>query len=329
MLTLAGCNTNGNGQQGTTLPPLQSTDTTAPVQKQQLNIGVLKGPTGMGAAYLMASDEANETVNDYEFTIAGAPDVLVSQIVSGELDIAALPSNTAATLYNKSSSVVVAAVNTLGVLYVVQKGDAVKSVTDLKGKTVYSSGKGTTAEYVFNYILEKNGLKPGEDVKIEYETEHAAVVSKATAGQADIVLLPEPFVTSLCAASSDYSVALNLTSEWQGLNAGELPMGVIVVNKSFAQANPDAVNAFLTEYSASVNSTQVAPEAAAVVIANYGIMDEAVAKNALPRCNIVCLTGEQMKAALEPYYGILLEANEASVGGFVPDAGFYFMPAAA
>ena len=290
-----------------------------------INIGMLKGPTGMGAAWLMEQDSLGATVNDYNFTIAGAPDVLTSQLLSGEMDIAALPTNVISTLYNKANGEVeILGVNTLGVLYILENGDTVQSVADLSGKTILASGQGSTAEYILDNILAQNGLTVGEDVEIFWATEHSEAATLALAGEYDVVMLPEPFVTSVTTQSDDFRVALDLTAEWEALGNGELTMGGIAVRKAFAEENPEAVAAFLEEYGESITYTQENTADAAALIEKYEIATAAVAQTALPRCNIVWYTGEAMKAPLESFYQVLYDYNPATVGGTLPGEDFYY-----
>lgn len=291
--------------------------------KPAVRIAVLKGPTGMGAAKLMADNDAGLTENAYAFTLAGAADVVTSQLITGELDMAALPTNAIALLSQKTGGAVqAAAVNTLGVLYILQRGDAVKTLSDLSGKTLLSSGQGSTAEATINYLLENAGVK----ADVEYVSEHSEVVAKATAeGSAyDLVLLPEPFVTMLQMQCKDFTVALNLTSEWEAAGAGILPMGGIAVRREFAEKNPAAVEAFLKEYAASVAYVNENVEEAAALIEQYDILKAPVARQAIPRANMVCLTGFAMRAALESFYAVLEGFNPKLIGGAMPEDGFYY-----
>lgn len=285
-----------------------------------VNIGVLKGPTGMGAAWLMDQNEQGLSVNSYNFTIAGAPDVLTGQLISGDMDMAALPTNAISTLYNKTDGkITVLGVNALGVLYVLENGDRINSVADLEGKTILASGQGSTAEYVLNYILEQNGVS----AEIFWASEHSEAATLALSGEYDIVMLPEPFVTTVTTKNGSFRVALDLTREWEALGGGELTMGGIAVRTEFLEAHPDAVKAFVKEYANSVAFTNAQPADAAKLIAKYEIAAEEIAKNAIPRCNIVWLHGENYKAKLENFLGVVYEANPAGIGGKMPGDDFY------
>lgn len=285
-----------------------------------VNIGVLKGPTGMGAAWLMDQNEQGLSANSYNFTIAGAPDVLTGQLISGDMDMAALPTNAISTLYNKTEGkITVLGVNALGVLYVLENGDRINSVADLEGKTILASGQGSTAEYVLNYILEQNGVS----AEIFWASEHSEAATLALSGEYDIVMLPEPFVTTVTTKNGSFRVALDLTREWETLGGSELTMGGIAVRTEFLEAHPDAVKAFVKEYANSVAFTNAQPADAAKLIAKYEIAAEEIAKNAIPRCNIVWLHGENYKAKLENFLGVVYEANPAGIGGKMPGDDFY------
>ena len=285
-----------------------------------VNIGVLKGPTGMSAAWLMDQNDQKLSANEYNFTVAGTPDAITGQLINGDMDIAALPTNAISALYNKTEGKIsVLGVNALGVLYILENGNSINSVSDLAGKTVLASGKGSTAEYVLNYILEKNGVI----AEIVWAAEHSETATLALKGDYDIVMLPEPFVTNVTAKSDAFRVALDLTEEWEALGNGELTMGGIAVRTAFLEEHPDAVKAFVDEYGKSVAFTNSQPEDAAKLIAKYEIAAEEVAKNAIPRCNIVWLHGKDYKAVLENFLGVVYDANPAGIGGKMPGDDFY------
>ena len=285
-----------------------------------VNIGVLKGPTGMSAAWLMDQNDQKLSANEYNFTVAGTPDAITGQLINGDMDIAALPTNAISALYNKTEGKIsVLGVNALGVLYILENGNSINSVSDLAGKTVLASGKGSTAEYVLNYILEKNGVI----AEIVWAAEHSEAATLALNGDYDIVMLPEPFVTNVTAKSDAFRVALDLTEEWEALGNGELTMGGIAVRTAFLEEHPDAVKAFVDEYGKSVAFTNSQPEDAAKLIAKYEIAAEEVAKNAIPRCNIVWLHGKDYKAVLENFLGVVYNANPAGIGGKMPGDDFY------
>ena len=285
-----------------------------------VNIGVLKGPTGMSAAWLMDQNDQKLSANEYNFTVAGTPDAITGQLINGDMDIAALPTNAISALYNKTEGKIsVLGVNALGVLYILENGNSINSVSDLAGKTVLASGKGSTAEYVLNYILEKNGVI----AEIVWAAEHSEAATLSLKGDYDIVMLPEPFVTNVTAKSDAFRVALDLTEEWEALGNGELTMGGIAVRTAFLEEHPDAVKAFVDEYGKSVAFTNSQPEDAAKLIAKYEIAAEEVAKNAIPRCNIVWLHGKDYKAVLENFLGVVYNANPAGIGGKMPGNDFY------
>ena len=302
----------------------------ATAEKTKVNVAALNGPTGMGLAKLMDDQDKGTTKNDYSFTLAGAPDDIVAKITSGEVDIAAVPTNLAASLYNKTNgNVRLIAVNTLGVLYIVENGDTVQSVADLKGKTVYATGQGATPEYALDEILTKNGIDPDKDVTVEYKSEHSELATLVTSGQVKLALLPEPFVTNVTLKNKDVRVALDLTKEWNAANdndKSELVMGVMIARKDFVEQNPQALKDFLAEYKTSTEYVNANVEEAAALIEKYGILPSAeVAEKALPNCNIVFTDGQAMKEQVAPFLKVLYDANPKSVGGKLPDDAFYFI----
>ena len=309
-----------------------SSGSEAPAVRADVNIGLLAGPTGVGAAKMLAENAAGTSANNYTATVFSAPDEVTAKIISGELDIAAVPTNLAAVLYKKTEGKVkLAALNTLGVLYVLTaEGVSVASVADLKGKTVYSSGQGAVPEYVLNYILDANGVK--DDVEVVYEAEHDAVIADLASGKATIAVLPEPKVTAALTQVAGASVALDLTAEWDKAAAlkgdsAVLSMGCVVVSSAFAEQNKSALDAFLAEYKASIEYMSDAAniEDAAALCETYGIIPKAaVAKKAIPNCSLTYVDGAEMKTQISAFYKILFDYNPASVGGTLPDEEFYY-----
>ena len=292
-----------------------------------VRIAGLKGPTTMGLVNLLPMQEDGSANLSYDLQLYGTADEIVPLLTKGELDMAAIPANLAATLYQKTEGAIqVMAVNTLGVLYVVEKGDTVQSVADLKGRTILSTGKGTTPEYVLRYILAQNGIDPDKDVTIEFYSEATEVTAQmAVAGDA-IAVLPQPYVTSASMQDDTLRVALDLTAEWEKVCDTQLITGVTVVRTAYAEEHPDVVAAFLEDYAASVDAANNDLDGTAALCEEQGVVAKAaIAKAALPECNIVCITGEDMKADVAGYAQVLYDADPASVGGTMPDDGFYYL----
>lgn len=296
-------------------------DTAAP---EVIRVSALKGPTAMGMIKLMDDNSEN---SGFEFTIAGAADEITPALVQGNTDIACVPANLASVLYNKTEGgVKVLAVNTLGVLYIVQNGEpTIASVSDLAGKTIYASGKGATPEYALRYILTQNGLDPDSDVTIEWKSEHSECLSALVTDEGSAAMLPQPFVTTAQTKNEGVSVVLDLNSEWEALNNGSaLVTGVVIARTEFAEQYPDALNSFLEEYSASVEYVNANTADAAQLIGKFDIVPAAVAEKALPKCNIVFISGAEMKEKLSGYLSVLYESEAASVGGALPADDFYY-----
>ncbi len=286
----------------------------------EIRIAALKGPTGMGMVKL--ADKQNYP--NYTVSIEASPDALNPRIISGEVDVAAVPVNLASVLYNKlDGDISVLAVSTLGVLYVVEAGSEVNSVADLAGKTVYATGQGATPEYILNYLLDKNGV--AGSVEVNYVGEHAALATMLADGSAEIGMLPEPNVTSTLAGNDNLRIALNLTEEWNKVCSTELVQGVVIARKSFVNEHPEAIEQFLREYEKSSAFVNENIDEAAKLIVDVGILGNVeIAKKAIPNCNISFSKGEAMHKAVEGMLTVLFEANPKSIGGKLPDKDFYY-----
>lgn len=306
----------------------ENTDNVGDFTGAEVNIAVLGGPTGVGAVSLMAANDAGETVNSYNFTVAAANDEVVAGLSSGEFDIAAIATNVAANLYNKTSGKIkLCALNTYGVLYILESGEEVTEIADLAGRTVYATGQGANPEFVLNYLLNANGLVAGADVTVEY-MDSAALVSGMAAGDIELAMLPMPAAATVTMQNEQVRLALDLTEEWDKVtDEGDLTMGCVVVRSEFAEQQPEAVAAFLTEYADSIAAVQADAEQAAELCETYGIVPKAaVARRAIPNCNLCFVSGGDMRPAIEPYYTVLYNANPAAIGGALPDEDFYFIP---
>ncbi len=303
------------------------TPTPAAAEKIDINVAALKGPTAMGMVQLMEEAEAGATANNYSFTIAGAADEVTANIIKGEFQIAAVPCNLASVLYNKSKGAVqVAAINVTSVLYIVETGEEIQSVEDLKGKTIYSTGKGTTPEYTLNHLLQSAGLDPEKDVRIEFKTEATEVAAMLAESADAIAMLPQPYVTVAMTQNENIRIALDVAAEWEKYTENSsVVTGVVLVNKAFAEEQPEAVSAFLAEYRASTEYVNANVEEAAALVEKQDIVKAAVAKKALPKCNIVFITGEDMKTRVSAYLDVLHGQEPNSVGGELPGEDFYFV----
>lgn len=319
----AGC---GKAEKETENPKETREEVAEKTEKAPIDVDImaLKGPTAMGLVEMMEN-------SDYNFSIVASVDEVSPKLLQGETDIAAIPANLASVLYNKTEGEIqVLAINTLGVLYIVENGETIQSVADLKGKTIYASGKGATPEYALNYILSSNGINPETDVTIEWKSEHSECVAALASQENSVAMLPQPFVTTAQAKNSQIRTALDLTKEWDALQKdGEqkssMITGVVVVRKEFAEENPEEIQEFLKEYHTSVDYVNENVKDAAQLIEKYDIVPAAVAEKALPACNIVCIDGEEMKEKLSGYLEVLNAQNPQAVGGEIPENDFYYI----
>lgn len=318
LISFVACNNDGSGDL-TTEPSAQ--ETTAPQgNTEKIKIAAIKGPTGMGMIDLMDDEK-------YSFTLTSDPTEIVSLISSKSVDVAACPLNLAANIYKKTNGGIrMIGLNTLGVLYIVTNGTDLTSISELKGKTVYSTGQGSTVEYILNYILNENGLKVGEDIKVEYLSEHSELVAKMASGAVEYGVLPQPFVTAATAKNDKLKVTLSLTEEWNKVSPEtQLSMGCLIARTEFVENNKEALNTFIAENKLSVESVNNNPAAAAQKIAEKGIIESAaVAEKAIPHCNVVFIDGEQMKTIANANFEVYFNADPTSIGGAIPNSEIYY-----
>ena len=297
-------------------------------QTTTIRIGAMAGPTAMGMVKLRKDSENGNTKNTYAFEdFATDASAFVTPLATGEIDIAAVPSNLAANIYNKTEGKVqVVAVNTLGVLNLVERGNTVNSISDLKGKTIYATGMGAVPEYTIRYILSGNGLDADKDVNIVWCSDTTEALSKLKSEDGAIAVLPQPFVTAASAQISGLRVVMDLNEAWEKINNNsKIVTGVIVVRKEFAERYPEQLKKFIDEYNESVAYTSSNVDETAQLIAEYGVVaSAAIAKKALPKCHIVCYVNGDMKNALKGFLQVLYDQNPKSVGGSMPKDDFYY-----
>ncbi|MCM1286269.1 MAG: ABC transporter substrate-binding protein [Acetobacter sp.] len=298
--------------------------------KEPVNINayVINGPTGIGAVQMMNAAENGEGNEKYNFTVAAAPDEIVSKISTGEADIAAVATNMASSLYNKTNGgIKILAVNTMGVLFALNnKGAAINSIADLKGRTIYTTGQGANPEYIINYLLNENGIDTQKDVRIEYKAEGSELVPVWATNPEAVIIAPQPVASSIKAKYQIADNGLDLSAEWNKVaDDSSLMMGCIVVRTEFLNENPDAVKSFLEDYEKSVNTAVQDIEGTAALCEKYGIVaSKEIAKVAIPNCNICFITGDEMKNQLTGYLTVLYNADPKSVGGKLPGDDFWY-----
>lgn len=290
-----------------------------------IRLGGLKGPTTMGMVKFLDDVENGLSSVDCDFTLAANIDEVSPKLIKGELDIAAIPANLASVVYNNTEGAIqLLAINTLGVTYIVDTGSEVNSIEDLRGKTVYASGKGTVVEYTFRYILQANGIDPDNDLTIEWKSEATEVVAVLKNG-GGVALLPQPFVTVAQSSIEGLRIALSMVEQWDALDTESVFVtGVLAVRREFAENYPEQLSAFLDEYRASIEYANSNVSETAQLIERYDIVKAAVAEKALPYCNIAFYEGGEMQNLIEGYYQVLFEQNPSSVGGALPGEDFYY-----
>lgn len=320
VVSFAGCGT----KQTTSSTPDTSSEA-EPYTAVDMSVACMTGPTGIGMAKLMADSDAKSTANNYTFTVASSAADITGKFINGEINIASVPTNVAATLYNKTNGKVrMLAVNTYGVLSILEKGNSITSIADLKGKTIYATGKGQNPEYILKYILTKNGINPESDVTINFVSSED-LVSKLVSGEAQIAMAPEPAATTVMVKNTELNRVLSINDEWLKISDSTLMMGCVIALDSYIEANPAGVEKFLSEYEASVNFATQNIDEASKHCATYGITaSDIIAKKAIPTCNLCYVTGAEMKNNVNSYYQVLFDADATSIGGTLPADDLYY-----
>lgn len=290
-----------------------------------INIGCMKGPTGIGMIKLLSDSDEGKTEAKYNYTIAGTADEIATKLLKGDLDIAAVPCNLASVLYNKSEGdILTLAINTLGVLYIVEAGETIATAEDLKGKTIYSTGQGTTPEYTLRFLLSSAGLDPDKDVNIQFKSEAPEVLAALKQDNTAAAMLPQPYATVALNSDENMRIALDVTKEWENYNKGNTVVtGVLVARKSFIEENKSTLEVFLKEYEASTAYANSNIDNTAALLEKYDIFKAAIAKKAIPYCNVTFITGADMKNKAIAYLSVLLNENPASIGGKLQEEMFY------
>ena len=307
---------------GTSEPDAPASDVS---EGTQINVGTIRGPTGMGMTSLMEQAEAGNTQNTYHFTIGGTPEEMTAGILSGELDIVAVPTNVAATLYQVTDgNVQLITVCALGVWSILDSTGTIHTIEDLRGKTINTTGQGATPEFALAYVLRQNNIDPETDVTIVYNTENAELASLMVAGNVEIGMLPQPFVTTVTNQNADIQIALDLNEEWNAVSPDSaIVSSSIIARRDFIEAHPEAIQIFIQEFADSVDFVNNNVEAAADLMEKFDIIPAAVAIRAIPGSNLVHISGADMQPLVNGFLTVLYEANPQSVGGSMPDENFY------
>lgn len=320
----------GNETQNTTSAPLPSTTSTTlnPAAKSNINVAFVKNLSGVGALSLMDKAEKGKTEEKYTISLAQDTEEITDNFTNGDLDIASLPLDSAAALYNKTQGgISIIAITSDAMFYMLEDGDDINSISDLKGKTILTAGKGTLTEYVLAYILEKNNLKAGEDVTVEYAADYSEALSKADEDPYDVVLLPEPYATTLTQKDDDFKIKINLHEEWEKATDGaSLPDNVIAVRSDFLKENKEAVDKFLSEYTASTKDVTDNMESISTLLEKYEITKPEITERIVKNLKPTCITGEDMKKQAEAFLKIIGEVNTDAIGGNLPKESFYYIP---
>ncbi len=321
LLTLTGC-----GNNDTASNPSSESNSSEEYKSQDMHIACLKGPTGVGMAKLVEDAQNKKTANNYTFTIATAADEISGKIISGEINIASVPTNLAAKLHQKTNGkITMLAVNTLGVLSFLSSDESVKTMADLKGKTIYSAGEGSNPEYILKYILKQNNIDPEKDVTIKFVSTGEQLSAAMISGQATVAMVPEPAATTVLTKKTTVKRIFTVNDEWEKVSDSKLMMGCVVALDSYIENNKAAVDKFLEEYKASIAFANSNLDDTAKYCESYGIVPSAaIAKAAIPTCNVKYVDKDDMKNSIKGYFEVLLSFDAESIGGKLPDDKFYY-----
>lgn len=292
----------------------------------EIKIYALSGTTAMGMAQMISNAENDTDEMNYNIEIFNAADKITNAVITGECAIAALPTNVAAKLYKKSEGgVQLLALNTLGVLYVLDTTGSINTLSDLSGKTVYIPGGGSNPEYITAALINGAGISNVTLDTTSYPDPNALQVALA-AGKVSIAVLPEPKVSVVTGSAQNVKVAIDLTAEWEKIyGENTLVQGCLVINKAFADEHPAEVKKFLQDYEASVNFISQGSDEAVGMVVDTGIIPKApLVKKALPKCNLCCITGNDMKDSIGVFYEKIFALDKQSIGA-MPDDGFYYV----
>lgn len=328
LFTLVACDT-GSDNDPVSSAPDTSTENSTVETPPTMTIAAIQGPTGVGLVNLMAADTAGTAAFDYTFDICTSPQEAMTKVSSGDVLFASVPTNVAASLYNKTNGGIrILAINTGNVLSILENGTSIQSVEDLRGKTIYSTGQGANPEYVLRHLLKENGLDPDKDVTIEFLAENTELATMLVTGQAQIALVPQPVATTVMLKNASLRVALDVGALWDEITTDDSQpvMGCLIAKKETVEKYPQTIATFLQEYEASIKAATEDVDATASYCETYGIIEKAnVAKAAIPNCALQFTAGADMQKVLQGYYQVLFAANPQSIGGAVPDGAFYYV----
>ena len=290
----------------------------------EIRIAGLKGPTSIGMLELIHDAPVLDGTAT-KFEIVTTPDLMVSRILSGSTDVAFLPINLAANLYAKGVPIVLAATTGDGVIYLVTSLPGITTIRDLAGRKVYNAERGSTPEFVLDYLLERNGIDPVNGLTVDYSFSHIELAQQIAAGRIDTAVLPEPFATMAMAQNPKLHIAIDLQKAWEQAvgSSSPYPTSAMVVRRSVAEQHPALVSALLGAERQSIDWVNANPQEAGALAEKYIGLPAAIVARAMPRLNLRFVSAQASKTEVDRFLRILSSFSPASVGGKLPDAHFY------
>lgn len=299
--------------------------TAALAEPLQLTVAGLKGPSSIGMLRMIESEPVFGEDVETEYQIVDEPQLMIARIMSGEADIAAVPINLAAVLYNKGAPYRLGAVTGDGLLHIVSSREDIGSVEDLKGKRIYCIAQGSTPEFVLRYVLEKSGIDPDTEVELDFSFDHVAIAPQLIAGKVDLAVLPEPFVSIVASKNPAVQPVIDLQQVWAELSGtgDTYPITATLVRNSLYREHPEALKAFFAAYRESIDWANANPAEAGGLAGKYMEMPAPIIAKAMPRLNLRYQSPREARSRVEELYQVFHGFAPASVGGTIPGDEFY------
>jgi len=296
----------------------------SPGSTSTAKVAVIRGPSGIASAWMMAEPPAGAGVRFEFVTVAGA-DMVVAKLMNGEIEAGVLPVNVAAKLFNSGAPIRSLAVVGNGMVKFLTLDPSVRTLSDLKGKTIHIAGQKATPDYLFQYLCKKAGLILGQDYQAVYSLAYPEIAAGIAAGKLQYAVLPEPFATQALMQNPAISTPVDLKAEWKASTGlDDYPMSLLVARKQLVELHPDAVRLILDRYRASITKTLDNPAITGKLAEALDLGVKAqVAVSAIPVSNFTFIEAPAARKSVEALLSVFIQFEPASVGGALPADAFY------
>lgn len=292
------------------------------VRDEKINVACFRAGSAVSLTHARATKEDACVI-----TFSNSVDEITSLIKSGKADIAALPLNTAAQLYNKTNGgIKIMSITALNSLYLVEKGDIIKKLSDFKGKTVVTSGKGTVFDYYLLYVLKESGIDPETDITIRYLDTYDDVVADAKGeNSSGLCVVPCNYACEILYAEKGYDTVESFTNILKLKTEMVFAAECLAVRTEYLEAHPDLVEEFLDFADMSATFITSSARAGLYLIDAKLFADEEKALANVFNCNPVCIQGDELVTLASENLKFLYELDPDSVGGALPDENIYYV----